>query len=102
MTQKTRPELLDRKEYKNELEYKKAKMAQLAWDIKMAEQRINQKTNKELNKKKILLGAFVLNQIENNQINKADFYLKLDKFLTRQADRILFTDELKQVPNSQN
>lgn len=98
----TRPEIKNRSEYASLLEYQKAKKAQLEWDIAQAENRIKAQQSKIETKKKVLIGAFVLNQIENNQINKTDFYSKLNKFLTRQSDKNLFEDELKQVPDAQN
>lgn len=48
------------------------------------------KERKEETRKKVLLGAYLINQMEVGKIDKGEVMKGLDKFLTRPQDREIF------------
>lgn len=71
------------------LEELKQKQAVLKARIEMMSAREKTITKKQDVRRKILLGAFALEQAKKD--NKvAELYQKMDKFLTRNSDRVLF------------
>ena len=53
-------------------------------------------------RKKILLGSWVLNQIDNGEIAEEEVMAKMDKYLTRNIDRRVFDLPLLEKKNNQD
>lgn len=74
---------------KQKLEGLKKKQAVLKARIQQIEAREKTVTKKQDLRRKILVGAFVLEETEKDG-GIAALYQKMDKFLTRNSDRVLF------------
>jgi hypothetical protein len=66
------------------------KKEQIENRIQLLKSKENEKKRKEETRKKILLGAWVMHQIEQGYLEKEEVLSGLDKFLTRPIDRQLF------------
>jgi hypothetical protein len=66
------------------------KKDQIEARIKNIEAREKTKAKKEDTRRKILIGAFYMEQMEKSQEAKSKVLASLDKFLTRPLDRMLF------------
>jgi large subunit ribosomal protein L7/L12 len=66
------------------------KKEQIENRIQLLKSKENEKKRKEETRKKILLGAWVMHQVEQGYLEKEEVLLGLDKFLTRPIDRQLF------------
>ena len=71
------------------LEVLKQKQAALKAKIEMMTAREKTIAKKQDVRRKILLGAFALEQAKNDD-KMAELYQKMDEFLTRNSDRVLF------------
>ena len=71
------------------LEVLKQKQAALKAKIEMMTAREKTIAKKQDVRRKILLGAFALEQAKKDD-KVAELYQKMDKFLTRNSDRVLF------------
>jgi len=72
------------------LDQLKVKQAQLKAQIKQIEQRDKEKTKKQDTRRKILIGALMLQEMKDKPDTEKTVMDKLDKFLTNERDRILF------------
>lgn len=75
--------------------------------INELEQRIQRekaKLDKKLTRQKILLGAFLIDVIENNKVTGMREYTakNLEDFLTRQGDKELMSDVIDNLKSSTN
>ena len=58
--------------------------------LKKEKAKQNARQRKTDTRKKILLGAMLMHWVDTGQFNEADLLEGLDKFLTRDSDRVLF------------
>lgn len=66
------------------------KKEQIENRIQQIKSKENEKKRKEETRKKILLGAWVMHQVEQGYLEKKKVLEGLDKFLTKPIDRQLF------------
>ncbi|MGM8899665.1 MULTISPECIES: mobilization protein MobS [unclassified Psychrobacter] len=76
-------------------------------ELELKINREKQKLDKKLTRQKILLGAFLIETLEKNEVEKLREYVanNLDDFLTRESDRELMSDvieKLKKISNKNN
>ena len=76
-------------------------------ELELKINREKQKLDKKLTRQKILLGAFLIETLEKNEVEKLREYVanNLDDFLTRESDRELMSDvieKLKKIRNKNN
>lgn len=76
-------------------------------ELELKINREKQKLDKKLTRQKILLGAFLIESLEKNEVEKLREYVanNLDDFLTRESDRELMSDvieKLKKISNKNN
>ena len=79
------------------LEKLKEKQAQIKAQIQREVQRESNRKRKEETRKKILLGAMVLDRMNKNEDYKNNIHQKLETYLTNDRDRELFGLELKKA-----
>lgn len=77
------------------LELLKKKQEQLRLQIQKEQQRESIKKRKEDTRRKILLGAMVLERMEREAEDREQVINKLDSYLTKERDRELFELEAK-------
>ena len=58
--------------------------------IKQAKAKISTQKRKEETRKKILLGALMMEMIDQGELSQEQIWNRLDSFLTREIDRKLF------------
>lgn len=66
------------------------KREQLNAQIQKEKNKQNQQQRKEDTRRKILLGALMMEMIEGGELDEREIFERLDKFLTRAIDRKLF------------
>lgn len=73
-------------------------------DLELKINREKQKLDKKLTRKKILLGAFLIDVLEKNKVEKLRDYVanNLDSFLTRESDRELMSDVIEKLKKISN
>ena len=76
-------------------------------ELELKINREKQKLDKKLTRQKILLGAFLIDALEKNKVEKLRNYVanELDGFLTRESDRELMSDvieKLKKISDKNN
>lgn len=76
-------------------------------ELELKINREKQKLDKKLTRQKILLGAFLIEALEKNEVEKLRDYVanNLNSFLTRESDRELMSDvieKLKKIGNKNN
>ncbi|WP_198331097.1 mobilization protein MobS [Psychrobacter cibarius] len=76
-------------------------------ELELKINREKQKLDKKLTRQKILLGAFLIDALEKNKVEKLRNYVanELDGFLTRETDRELMSDvieKLKKISDKNN
>ena len=71
-------------------------------DLELKINREKQKLDKKLTRQKILLGAFLIDTLESNQLKGLRDHVanNLDKFLTRESDKDLMSDVIKKLGNT--
>ncbi|MGG6322010.1 hypothetical protein [Vibrio cholerae] len=74
----------------NELEKLLEKEKQLKAKIQAAKSRESEKQRKLDTRRKILIGAMVLDGMKNSEEYEAKIRQNLDKYLTKNKDRVLF------------
>ena len=84
----------------SKLETLKAKKEQIEARIKNLESKENLKQKKQDTRRKILIGAMVMEQMKKNEEAKKKILASLEGFLTRPMDREMF--DLPEKPKSQN
>jgi hypothetical protein len=72
------------------------KKEQIENRIQLLKSKENEKKRKEETRKKILLGAWVMHQVEQGYLEKEEVLSGLDKFLSRPIDRQLFGLEVEE------
>lgn len=77
----------------SKLEQLKKKQEQLRLQIQKEQQKESSKKRKDDTRRKILLGAMVLERMERESDYKEQVTKKLDKYLTKEKDRDLFNLE---------
>ncbi|PLS40616.1 hypothetical protein [Carnobacterium maltaromaticum] len=77
------------------LEQLKKKQEQLRLQIQKEQQKESSKKRKDDTRRKILLGAMVLERMERENDYKEQVTKKLDQYLTKEKDRELFELEVK-------
>lgn len=82
------------------LEQLKEKQAQLKAKIKLIEQRDKEKNKKLETRRKILIGALMLQEMKDKPDTEKKVMAKLDKFLTNERDRVLFDFESSLTKNN--
>lgn len=82
-------------ELEEQLKQQKAKAHKIAAAIKAKE---NGKVRKLETRKKVLIGAMLLAQMNKNEETKASILAKLDGFLTKESERAVFGLMPKQSP----
>tara|TARA_R110002124_G_scaffold287274_2_gene472187 strand:+ start:2977 stop:3351 length:375 start_codon:yes stop_codon:yes gene_type:complete len=70
-------------------------------ELELKINREKQKLDKKLTRQKILLGAFLIEALEKNEIKGLQNYVanSLNDFLTRESDRDLMSDVIKRLKN---
>ncbi len=87
----------------SELEKLLEKEKQLKAKIQAAKSRESEKQRKLDTRKKILIGAMVLDGMKNNGDYKTKILQNLDKYLTKNKDRVLFElPEIQEEKESKN
>ena len=66
------------------------KREQLNAQIQKERNKLSSQQRKEDTRRKILLGALVMEMIKKGELDKDNIYLKLDSYLTKDIDRRLF------------
>ena len=73
-------------------------------ELELKINREKQKLDKKLTRQKILLGAFLIETLEKNEVEKLRDYVanNLDDFLTRESDRELMSDVIEKLKKLSN
>ena len=73
-------------------------------ELELKINREKQKLDKKLTRQKILLGAFLIETLEKNEIEGLRVYVSnnLNRFLTRGSDRDLMSDFIEKLKNITN
>ena len=73
-------------------------------ELELKINREKQKLDKKLTRQKILLGAFLIETLEKNEVEKLREYVanNLDDFLTRESDRELMSDVIEKLKKISN
>ena len=73
-------------------------------ELELKINRERQKLDKKLTRQKILLGAFLIETLEKNEIEGLRVYVSnnLNRFLTRGSDRDLMSDFIEKLKNITN
>lgn len=71
-------------------EENRKKEAQIKKKKQLQKQKINEKKKKQEDRKKILIGAMYLDAIKNDPEKESAMLKRMDRFLTRKADREIF------------
>ncbi|MEZ9998969.1 hypothetical protein AB4428_11760 [Vibrio lentus] len=82
----------------SKLEQLKKKQEQLRLQIQKEQQKESTKKRKEDTRRKILLGAMVLERMERESDYKEQVSKTLDKYLTKERDRELFDLPINSEP----
>ena len=71
-------------------------------DLELKINREKQKLDKKLTRQKILLGAFMIELLETNKIERLTQYTadNLEKFLTRKEDKLLMSELIDNLQNN--
>jgi large subunit ribosomal protein L7/L12 len=77
----------------------KEKITKLRADLQIIEARQNKSERKKNTRRKILIGAYWLEQVQQNRTNMEDIEKWMDGFLIRDYDRVLF--ELPALPKKE-
>ena len=83
------------------IEKLKAKQERLAERIKLLKSREKERKKKQDTRKKILLGAYLLERMAKDESLEKETLVALEKFLTRKTDRELFEMAPKQKEKGQ-
>ena len=73
-----------------DIEAKRTWARQLAAQVAKDEARVSVAARKDSTRRKILVGAAVLQAVEHGQVDRAELMELLDKALTKPRDRVLF------------
>lgn len=75
---------------KNKIDKIQQRIEELKEQLRQEKAKENTRQRKIDTRKKILLGAMLMHWVETGEFNEADLLKGLDKFLTRESDRVLF------------
>lgn len=75
---------------KNKIDKIQQRIEELKSQLRQEKAKENTRQRKIDTRKKILLGAMLMHWVENGEFKSADLLEGLDKFLTRDSDRVLF------------
>jgi len=75
---------------KSKLEQLLRKQEQLKAQIRQEKNKLNQQERKNDTRRKILLGALMLDMMKKDELNETKIMKRLDSFLSKETDRKLF------------
>ena len=86
---------------KSKLEQLLRKQEELKAQIRQEKNKLDQAERKKDTRRKILLGALMMDMMKKGELDEKNIMKKLDSFLTRDTDRKLFDlDSIKELPQS--
>jgi len=78
------------KDFNDRIKQLEEKKQQINARIQKLKAQESEKKRKQETRRKILLGAWVLNKIEKGDWSKDDIWNEMDEYLTKEVDRKLF------------